>query len=162
MPFKNKNVLKSKSLIFHQSWCKTLVTELSSLFHLIFPTLDLGKLYGDRQLSVWNVKTECFFFKAGCKYLTNTTHILFLPQLILFQLFLTKIMQHPTVFLFKANITDFHKLGKCSIPLLWFVFIKIFTKSRTNENSGVLLVFSGRAGFLFSCSSVSGGTCLMK
>lgn len=47
-------------------------------------------------------------------------------------------------------------------PCFWYVFIKIFTKSRTNENSGVLLVFSGRAGFLLSCSSVSGGTCLMK
>lgn len=38
----------------------------------------------------------------------------------------------------------------------------ILTRSKTSENSGVLLVFNGRAGFLFSCSSVRGGTCLMK
>lgn len=38
----------------------------------------------------------------------------------------------------------------------------ILTRSKTSENSGVLLVFNGRAGFLFSCSSVSGGTCLIK
>lgn len=48
------------------------------------------------------------------------------------------------------------------ISCFCFVFLKILTKSKTNENSGVLLVFSGRAGFLLSCSSVSGGTCLMK
>ncbi len=36
------------------------------------------------------------------------------------------------------------------------------TRSRTRENSGVLLVFRGSAGLRVSCSSVKGGTCLMK
>lgn len=38
----------------------------------------------------------------------------------------------------------------------------LLTRSRTRENSGVLRVFRGRAGLRVSCSSVSGGTCLMK
>ncbi len=36
------------------------------------------------------------------------------------------------------------------------------TRSSTRENSGVLRVFRGSAGLRVSCSSVSGGTCLMK
>lgn len=36
------------------------------------------------------------------------------------------------------------------------------TKSRTKENSGLLLVFRGRAGHLALISSVSGGRCLMN
>ena len=42
------------------------------------------------------------------------------------------------------------------------VCVCVRTRSRTRENSGVLRVFSGRAGLRVSCSSVSGGTCLMK
>lgn len=36
------------------------------------------------------------------------------------------------------------------------------TRSKTRENSGVLRVFNGKAGLRVKCSSVSGGTCLMK
>lgn len=38
----------------------------------------------------------------------------------------------------------------------------LFTRSKTRENSGVLRVFKGNAGLRVNCSSVSGGTCLMK
>lgn len=38
----------------------------------------------------------------------------------------------------------------------------VLTRSKTRENSGVLRVFSGSAGLRVNCSSVSGGTCLMK
>lgn len=40
--------------------------------------------------------------------------------------------------------------------------ILLLTRSRTRENSGVLRVFKGSAGLRVNCSSVSGGTCLMK
>lgn len=43
--------------------------------------------------------------------------------------------------------------------LLW---CSRLTRSSTRENSGVLRVFRGSAGLRVSCSSVSGGTCLMK
>ncbi len=36
------------------------------------------------------------------------------------------------------------------------------TRSKTRENSGVLRVFKGNAGLRVNCSSVSGGTCLIK
>lgn len=36
------------------------------------------------------------------------------------------------------------------------------TRSKTRENSGVLRVFKGSAGLRVNCSSVRGGTCLMK
>lgn len=38
----------------------------------------------------------------------------------------------------------------------------LLTRSRTRENSGVLRVFKGSAGLRVNCSSVRGGTCLMK
>lgn len=38
----------------------------------------------------------------------------------------------------------------------------LLTRSKTRENSGVLRVFKGNAGLRVNCSSVSGGTCLMK
>lgn len=40
--------------------------------------------------------------------------------------------------------------------------LSLLTRSRTRENSGVLRVFKGNAGLRVNCSSVSGGTCLMK
>lgn len=70
-----------------------------------------------------------------------------------------------------------HSISRWYILEDWLMFLKSttrlqwvnacrrgpeLTKSRTRENSGVLRVFSGSAGFLVSCSSVSGGTCLMK
>lgn len=38
----------------------------------------------------------------------------------------------------------------------------LLTRSKTRENSGVLRVFKGSAGLRVNCSSVRGGTCLMK
>jgi len=38
----------------------------------------------------------------------------------------------------------------------------VLTRSSTRENSGVLRVFRGKAGLRVICSSVRGGTCLMK
>lgn len=40
--------------------------------------------------------------------------------------------------------------------------LSLLTRSKTRENSGVLRVFKGNAGLRVNCSSVSGGTCLMK
>lgn len=72
------------------------------------------------------------------------------------------------------KVTNEAKVFRTATVFSWYIFGSFgswfsksatrlqLTRSRTRENSGVLRVFSGSAGFLVSCSSVSGGTCLMK
>lgn len=59
----------------------------------------------------------------------------------------------------KKKCSEHLSFSKIRVSMQWILRL---TRSRTRENSGVLRVLRGSAGLRVNCSSVSGGTCLMK
>lgn len=63
----------------------------------------------------------------------------------------------------KKNISRTNQLKFVTFKMRYSTrTFSLLTRSKTRENSGVLRVFKGSAGLRVNCSSVRGGTCLMK